>query len=923
MAVNPLFSGPGQSSRNRQPRLPPVYHSQNNYQFTSSLHTQEFEGMDSAVPRKKLRLNSGGTMDTDQDEDPFEDFEESFTADDLDAIDMIASQALSQAPPNSANSFRKVGSSTSSRHPSVKQFNNAKAQQGRHPSNGAKVESPVAPNVLRPREHPVQTNLNIPFHQLKNRPVKTPANQVIGNNFSKKKSAGGGVDGNVRDELTPPKGTTAVDSSARPGGPQDEFSPVQKLQQEVERYKAETEHLNQKLNALKSEKCRKNGEIEVLRQNLTKAQTDISKLQIERIQKDEEKQREQANKEKQLEREVEALKTQLEFKDREIIETQTSLRNLQQRSNSNCPSPRKSPRLVPVSSPSKKAFPTKSSFMTGSTKQQQHNQRSPVAAKGSPLKNQSRPTKTKSPGSSVSPRRTSSGLLIKKWNPPAIGTALQLKTRVLNGCMTPSVMIGLLMKNEEEAAEVKKSQSSSNLFDMFSGGNQADSVEPQDVSQDLTSSSAQRIACEAISSLLSSGNHEAQSLSLPLPNHPMVPTTPALSEHHLAKLIPVIQNQLDHYLQELESLMEKTRSCTTVSQSTSHPDIEEQHREETVVECRSKMLVPGLRSLRKLCCHSESICKMITAGCDQIQNAMDTSADEIDPSAPITFTQSSSRGRSSSDHLCLAEWMKEPCRIVQLLQEVLKLHPVKGHPCQTVRESGWGVISALCRNSGDSELKWCIPFLVQDGFLLALSATISTMDTYKSAIAVATAVARSVSVCSQSDSCPLSHIYQLVTSVKSSGDNSDHEITAVRHELIGLLLTIVSSQVNGANSLVETNCHCTFEVVSSVVFIMLEELKLADIDKEVTQRRWFLLKQGLLFLHVVIIQTRAIAEQKVESEMELMNLVVGLHRFFRRVSEMDKSLACMLQDIWECVAGDDDVWEEDELEDENEMMQQD
>lgn len=58
------------------------------------------------------------------------------------------------------------------------------------------------------------------------------------------------------------------------------------------------------LQAMKSEKYRKDGEIEVLRQNLSKAQTDIGQLRVERIQQDEQKRREQVNKEKELQREV-------------------------------------------------------------------------------------------------------------------------------------------------------------------------------------------------------------------------------------------------------------------------------------------------------------------------------------------------------------------------------------------------------------------------------------------------------------------------------------------------------------------------------------------------------------------------------------------------------------------------------------------
>lgn len=161
--------------------------------------------------------------------------------------------------------------------------------------------------------------------------------------------------------------------------------------------------------------------------------------------------------------------------------------------------------------------------------------------------------------------------------------------------------------------------------------------QPLDAVQQDTSASRQRTACQAISSLLSSSSQDSQSLSVPLPRHPIAPDTPSLSEQHLAKMIPVIQEQLDCYLQELEALMERIRNRSR-SESTSHHEVDERFLEEQVVECRAKALVPGLQTLSKLCCYSRSICKMITAGCDEIHDAMDTCVEEIDPSAPITVS---------------------------------------------------------------------------------------------------------------------------------------------------------------------------------------------------------------------------------------------------------------------------------------------
>lgn len=100
--------------------------------------------------------------------------------------------------------------------------------------------------------------------------------------------------------------------------------------------------------------------------------------------------------------------------------------------------------------------------------------------------------------------------------------------------------------------------------------------------------------------------------------------------------------------------MERIRNRSR-SESTSHHEVDERFLEERVVECRAKALVPGLQTLSKLCCYSRSICKMITAGCDEIHEAMDTCVEEIDPSAPITV--------SLSQFLCLL-YLKQPSELI-------------------------------------------------------------------------------------------------------------------------------------------------------------------------------------------------------------------------------------------------------------------
>ena len=100
MSVNPLFSGPMPSQR------PSIYNNcaSPSQRTASGVFRQSNLNQDnmnfggSPVPRKRQRVGDAKTSDTMNESDPFKDFNDTFTEDDLEAFDMIASQALTQQP---------------------------------------------------------------------------------------------------------------------------------------------------------------------------------------------------------------------------------------------------------------------------------------------------------------------------------------------------------------------------------------------------------------------------------------------------------------------------------------------------------------------------------------------------------------------------------------------------------------------------------------------------------------------------------------------------------------------------------------------------------------------------------------------------------------------------------------------------------
>lgn len=132
---------------------------------------------------------------------------------------------------------------------------------------------------------------------------------------------------------------------------------MQNLRKEIERLKADFASASSRVKTLEEEKFCKDGEIKILRDSLEHYQADEKKRQGEEKAVQEQRAREQSQHEKELEKQVENLTTQIRFKEREISQMieQNKKRTASLTEGSNSSPKRKTVNMSEV-------FPTGSSF---------------------------------------------------------------------------------------------------------------------------------------------------------------------------------------------------------------------------------------------------------------------------------------------------------------------------------------------------------------------------------------------------------------------------------------------------------------------------------------------------------------------------------------------------------------------------------
>ncbi|XP_019633357.1 PREDICTED: uncharacterized protein LOC109476778 [Branchiostoma belcheri] len=453
MASNPLFTGPkpgnphrpGMFTYNRPAGRP------NNMAATASSNCDG----NGETPRKKARLDANaaepGFNDTFADDDEF------LTADDLDQIDFMASQAYSQADP-------AVSATTESRQAKHNGYCMGQASAGATrnlvQSNVPNFDtlassSRVTNNVLHGSRQPqnaagrrqtqgstsgVSSSAgSFTFKSASGRTTQVSSSSVLPPKCSDVKQGGSSVRTIAQNSREVDLKRNGGGTSFRQMGEGQQVSAAATIttgskmgtsstttrqagtdihQKEMDRLKAECDNYKKQLASLQEDQFGKEGEIKILRDSLKKHQEEIDQFKKARLEEEEKKVQAQTAKEKEMQKEVERLKTQLQFKDAEVTEAQNVVKTLEQKckrltegGNNTSTTPVNSPKVggIPARfktelksprTPAKGNFPTRESFMEDSNKK-----RSPGQVKGegsgdsvTPEKHGSPVRKSESPG---------------------------------------------------------------------------------------------------------------------------------------------------------------------------------------------------------------------------------------------------------------------------------------------------------------------------------------------------------------------------------------------------------------------------------------------------------------------------------------------------------------------------------------------
>nr|XP_054750963.1 ATR-interacting protein-like isoform X2 [Lytechinus pictus] len=990
------------------------------------------------APKKKARISmESGSAEVD----PFKDFEdeESFTADDLEQIDIIESQAMSQIPKedtslattstkphvNGANvapnfSFKPL----TSRSPNVPRKSSANFQQktlNRPPSISShgqtkrqtNITVPVAglssskiytgylpPSQDKMRSSPPfissqnrfkkgveaqptcknprlqQSNVSLPLHK-----KESPQSQGFGvshtllpqdsdhqqstckpfqnavptkelrHSLSAQTIAQGGAQSK---SLTPPKGCT---SSGTPSLPiQGNSGDAQRLAQELERMKEEAKNL-------KSERFSKDGEIQVLRQNLGKYKAEVSRLKIERVENEEKLKREQTENDKKLTKEAESLKTQLQFKERELAEAQNSFRSLEQRLQTNNNSitskhpvtpPRNSPHLkrslmgereqASGTTPQQEGgFPTRESFM----------QTNP--ALGSPAKVKMRLVEEgcTSKGNLRSPKRVASRsparspkVVMKQRKVSssktnlrrdiAVSTKLTLTSRYPSGHISSSQLIGRLIgqphPQDYNASLLTQGSLISTLHAAESksclilrNSDDSSSIPAAKLLQtgegNSTSSKPNKnheSAMRALSSILNLSSSSTNNCCANKPTSSKMEDSEqeqieAFNVNHsnaILGVLPLLEDQLTEYidLMHLMSVCSSSLASTCPSSSGDgagrclNGSFDTVAKDEQIqFEIKESQAVNALHTLHCLVSYSQIAATHVIQGSGE--SGGDLSIMEIDPSAPlIDPTQAPGRSISQQQMSCPANipsalFNLPRCQILMRLIKIINsIQPSEGQG-PLVLDTAIRILLELTRRL-PIEDAFRLSELLESDFLHPLL----TCDYPNTLCAVLTILSSLASkswnlaqkLCTHSDTCFLLQVYQCA----SCGLNKCNTVDRMQivGKIIDLLTCITSVHEDGAAFLLDTDCQCSEEVVSSMVIMLSREFRSFDPDCDLQSHRMLIIRKGLLPLHSLYMDSN-FTDHRLEAEQQYNHLITEMNRLLSTLAVIHRHEVGFLQDF--------------------------
>nr|XP_006822496.1 PREDICTED: probable GPI-anchored adhesin-like protein PGA55-like [Saccoglossus kowalevskii] len=896
--MNPLFSGPMGKSK-QSSFYSNITHDPSQKQ-SSNAFSERRDG--APAPHKKPRIS-----DQANELDPFDDFPE-FTTDELEqveAIELMASQKVQNSktqelsvhvsdnkskfafkPVNTTiqdASSLNVGMSNPKQHARQSNLNFVSHGKIHQQTASATVTASISkPNIdidstvknnvqSNISKYPVvrSSSFNCTAASMRSSSATTSAKQQMSESrnavghqtgqFSK-------LGGTAASALTPGSGFLAKDSHSLQVTQEGKASPS--LLQELNAYKSECEKYKKQLSSLQEERYRKDGEIRLLRENLTTSNDELHKAQMEKIHQNEELKKEQKKKEKELDRQIENMKTQLQFKEMEIVEIQDKYKSLENKhraltESSNSITPKNTPQIsqgpyhlrteqLKEGSPAKNKgdhFPTRKSF---------HAHTLPVTPPPKSPRFKPRTSAAASPSHVSSPSRRGSGDFHAQNRHTKLKQGRKINVNASRASCSSSQLVSKLLTLRNDTTYSIETGNSQGLItllqlpvimDHHASAEMDAEISPLTAARSPKSQSPGRWSPIRLTSV---ENHSKalQTMSLLLSRRSS-DTPPkqlaSCSNTSALGLLPVIQDHLIKYIDILHSVAEPTATTNSAYSSVNSTDsLRLAESENWAFIQTEKATLNSLRILHVMICNSccirtsllkgssDTICETHSSGHTQRTGSCnDTSVMEIDPSAPLipdtqVATQSKSEYPTHKAEV-LPTW--SDCQLKQIptnsiLIKVLRIASIHNMYGQsgTMIEATLSVLLSLAENSQYILLDRLLPLLT-DGTLQNCLSSDSSYTIVLTGLKLLNVIVsnRTVvfSLCNQSDSCTLLRLYQLC--VNGVDGATEEQWIAVEKKILQFFCTVFSCHHGAVSLLVESDCDCSIELVKSIICMMYKE----------------------------------------------------------------------------------------------------
>ncbi|XP_074646408.1 ATR-interacting protein-like [Tubulanus polymorphus] len=621
------------------------------------------------------------------------------------------------------------------------------------------------------------------------------------------------------------------------------------LAQEVQRLKTEVLGYKEQMRHIRVENYSKDGQINMLRQSLTQKESELFRVKQEKLDSLRLKDGELSMKQKELESELSKMKTDILFKDREIVELQTTNKNLEKQVQINnnhisVRSPKgpmrdsQSPRHS-GNSPSKFGevanFPTAQSFI------------------GDCLK--SKPV-TDSRGVQCDVSMGNSPLTSKR---PIKHRKHHLRLKISSGEIPGPCLVSKLLPNYDH------SSSNCGMIGLFNDRSETGVCSNPNIENRLS-------AYEAFHVLLNSKSTIASTVECGQYwfNCQIAETL---------KVLPSIKDYLQNYI-----------NC---------------------VDCRNKPLLrtqsstgsfhgSSLDSLSDLVAgHASTDDNALEVACELARNSLHVLLQLVIHCQPIRDCLVCNR--DSTSDFCGSS-------IFSILQKLLLMKNDEGMTSKAIlSEECLQVLIALARESATNDLQR-FSSLLEDGTVLDClllsdkpQFLMNTLNLLNCLLASPLIVS---TLCAPSDNCVLSCLYGICIKPSQFPVEST---TAISHKIVCLLMCLVRRHRYGALMLLQTECHCSSEVIKAVFSLMYRELR------NDSEQSHLVLRHGLMLLHWFSEWDQHFVKHSAADDHKYISVISKLEMIYKNLPNIPHYERELLQDLWESADVEENSQEEDSV----------